>query len=108
MSPPIDAKAIVNPTLLVEVTSRSTEDYDRGDKLSHYKQIESCPTAPDASPLWNAGTPREHRVGSSATREGVSRSLWPSPTPPSPSTPCTTGSNSTPSERGESAPSSPG
>jgi Uma2 family endonuclease len=25
----------------VEVTSRSTEDYDRGDKLSHYKQIPS-------------------------------------------------------------------
>ena len=24
---------------LVEVTSRSTEDYDRGDKLSHYKQL---------------------------------------------------------------------
>lgn len=34
-----DANAVVNPTLLVEVTSRSTEDYDRGDKLSHYKQI---------------------------------------------------------------------
>ena len=25
----------------MEVTSRSTEDYDRGDKLSHYKQIPS-------------------------------------------------------------------
>jgi Uma2 family endonuclease len=36
-----DANALVNPTLLVEVTSRSTEDYDRGDKLSHYKQIDS-------------------------------------------------------------------
>jgi Uma2 family endonuclease len=35
----IDEHAIVNPTLLVEVTSRSTEDYDRGDKCSHYKQI---------------------------------------------------------------------
>lgn len=38
---PIDANAAVNPTLLVEVTSRSTEDYDRGDKLSHYKQLAS-------------------------------------------------------------------
>jgi Uma2 family endonuclease len=38
---PTDANAITNPTLLVEVTSRSTEDYDRGDKLSHYKQIPS-------------------------------------------------------------------
>jgi Uma2 family endonuclease len=35
----IDANAITNPTLLVEVTSKSTEDYDRGDKLSHYKQL---------------------------------------------------------------------
>lgn len=37
----IDRRAITNPILLVEVTSRSTEDYDRGDKLSHYKQIPS-------------------------------------------------------------------
>lgn len=37
----IDANAVINPTLLVEVTSTSTEDYDRGDKLSHYKQIPS-------------------------------------------------------------------
>jgi len=38
---PIDANAVVNPTLLVEVTSPSTEDYDRGDKLSHYRQLPS-------------------------------------------------------------------
>jgi Uma2 family endonuclease len=37
----IDAHALTNPLLLVEVTSRSTEDYDRGDKLSHYKQLSS-------------------------------------------------------------------
>lgn len=37
----LDANAITNPTVLVEVTSRSTEDYDRGDKLSHYKQLPS-------------------------------------------------------------------
>jgi Uma2 family endonuclease len=37
----IDAHAVINPTLLVEVTSSSTENYDRGDKLSHYKQIPS-------------------------------------------------------------------
>lgn len=39
--PAIDANAITNPILLVEVTSKSTEDYDRGDKLSQYKQIPS-------------------------------------------------------------------
>mgnify|MGYP001596871963 CR=1 FL=1 len=37
----IDRHAVTNPTVLVEVTSRSTEDYDRGEKLSHYKQ---CPS----------------------------------------------------------------
>lgn len=37
----IDKNALINPTLLVEVTSSSTEDYDRGEKLSHYKQ---CPS----------------------------------------------------------------
>lgn len=37
----IDPNAVTNPTMLVEVTSPSTEDYDRGDKLGHYKQLES-------------------------------------------------------------------
>lgn len=36
-----DAHAVTNPTVLVEVTSRSTEDYDRGEKLSQYQQIPS-------------------------------------------------------------------
>jgi Uma2 family endonuclease len=37
----IDRNAVTNPTLLVEVTSQPTEDYDRGEKLNHYKQ---CPS----------------------------------------------------------------
>lgn len=37
----IDDNAIVNPSVLVEVTSRTTEDYDGGDKLSDYKQLPS-------------------------------------------------------------------
>jgi Uma2 family endonuclease len=40
----IDSNAVTNPSIVVEVTSRSTEDYDRGDKLSHYKQIPSLRT----------------------------------------------------------------
>ena len=36
-----DSQALTNPVLLVEVTSPSTEDYDRGDKLSQYRQIPS-------------------------------------------------------------------
>jgi Uma2 family endonuclease len=38
---PIDGNALINPSLLVEVTSRSTEDYDRGEKLSHYQRLPS-------------------------------------------------------------------
>jgi Uma2 family endonuclease len=37
----LDSTAVVNPTVLVEVTSPSSKDYDRGEKLSHYKQLES-------------------------------------------------------------------
>lgn len=36
-----DANAVTNPTLLVEVTSPSTEEYDRGGKLSHYQRLPS-------------------------------------------------------------------
>jgi Uma2 family endonuclease len=32
---------VINPTVLVEVLSPSTEDYDRGEKLDHLKQIAS-------------------------------------------------------------------
>ena len=31
----------INPTLVAEVLSDSTEDYDRGEKLEHYKQVPS-------------------------------------------------------------------
>jgi Uma2 family endonuclease len=36
-----DALAVVNPVLLVEVTSNSTEEYDRGEKLRHYQHLPS-------------------------------------------------------------------
>ena len=36
---PDDSHAVVNPTVLVEVSSDSTESYDRGEKLKHYVQI---------------------------------------------------------------------
>lgn len=32
---------VSNPRVIVEVLSPSTEDYDRGEKLGHYKQIPS-------------------------------------------------------------------
>jgi Uma2 family endonuclease len=33
---------LLNPTVLVEVISDSTEAYDRGKKFEHYRQIPSC------------------------------------------------------------------
>jgi Uma2 family endonuclease len=32
---------LLNPTVIVEVLSRSTEAYDRGEKFAHYRRIES-------------------------------------------------------------------
>lgn len=36
-----DEHAVTNPTVIVEVSSRSTEEYDRGDKFEHYKRLPS-------------------------------------------------------------------
>ena len=36
---PEDPHSVTNPTLLVEVLSPSTEEYDRGEKFAHYKRI---------------------------------------------------------------------
>jgi Uma2 family endonuclease len=36
-----DEQAVTNPTVIVEVLSRSTEEYDRGDKFEHYKTVSS-------------------------------------------------------------------
>lgn len=36
-----DGLSVLNPTLLVEVLSPSTEEYDRGEKFAHYKRIPS-------------------------------------------------------------------
>ena len=38
---PEDHNAVTNPVLIVEVLSRGTEEYDRGDKFEHYKRIPS-------------------------------------------------------------------
>ena len=38
---PESATHVTNPKLVVEVLSPGTEDYDRGEKLEHYKQVPS-------------------------------------------------------------------
>jgi Uma2 family endonuclease len=37
----LDPLAVTNPTLIVEILSRSTEEYDSGDKFEHYKTFPS-------------------------------------------------------------------
>jgi Uma2 family endonuclease len=37
----INSDTLVNPTLLIEVLSHSTEQYDRGDKFEIYRQLNS-------------------------------------------------------------------
>lgn len=38
---PEDPNAALNPTVIIEVTSRSSENYDRGGKFAHYQRIAS-------------------------------------------------------------------
>jgi len=38
---PEDANSVTNPIVLVEITSKSTEKYDRGEKFEYYKQLAS-------------------------------------------------------------------
>lgn len=37
----VDQQSVTNPTLIIEVLSRSTEEYDAGDKFEHYKTLQS-------------------------------------------------------------------
>ena len=37
----IDSNALINPSVLVEVTSRSTEEYDRDEKTRQYQRLPS-------------------------------------------------------------------
>ena len=39
-----DPHAVTNPVLVAEITSSSTEDYDRGAKLAHYQSIVALQT----------------------------------------------------------------
>ena len=69
----IDPHAVTNPTILVEVTRNATEDYDRGEKLGHYKQFPSLIAVlvvshrrPQVTVVEREGsgwTQREHRAG---------------------------------------------
>jgi Uma2 family endonuclease len=74
---------VTNPRLLVEVTSDGTEEYDRGEKLEHYKRIPSLQAViivshRDAlvevwarSPGTEAWTRTEARSGQSAKVAGM-------------------------------------
>ncbi len=38
---PLDKDSLINPTVLFEVLSPTTEAYDRGEKWAHYRQLDS-------------------------------------------------------------------
>ena len=60
-----DPLAVTNPVLLVEVTSPSTEDYDRGEKLRNYKEL---PALREVLVVSHAGPMLElHRRGEGET-----------------------------------------
>jgi Uma2 family endonuclease len=76
-----DALAVTNPRVLVEVTSPSTEAYDRGAKLSCYKQLPSLqavlivshrePRVTVCQRTESTWVSLEARGGAQATFEGV-------------------------------------
>ena len=53
---PEDAQTLVNPVLVVEVLSPSTEAYDRGAKARHYQQLPSLAAASGCTLPSAAGT----------------------------------------------------
>jgi Uma2 family endonuclease len=78
---------VTNPRLLVEVTSNGTEEYDRGEKLEHYKRIPSLQAVVIVShrealvEVWSrlSGTDdwsrAEFRAGQTATVPGMACEL---------------------------------
>lgn len=65
----IDANALTNPSVIVEVTSRSTEDYDRGEKLAHYQRLPSLRAVLFVSHRERRVTVIERLAGGWASRE---------------------------------------
>ncbi len=78
---PEDGNTITNPSVVVEVLSPSTADYDRGDKLRHYQTIPSLKhvvlVAYDAPQIvvwtreadgWNSAT---YRAGAQAKLDAI-------------------------------------
>jgi len=59
---PASPTHVTNPKLIVEVLRPSTEDYDRNEKLEHYKRVPSLSTVvlidhrSERVELWSRGT----------------------------------------------------
>ncbi len=54
---PKDGMSLLNPVLLVEVLSKSTEPYDRGEKLAHYRRN---PSVREILIVWQSERRVEH------------------------------------------------
>jgi Uma2 family endonuclease len=81
----VDADAIVNPTVIVEVLSETSEAYDRGDKFRHYRRIQTLREyvlVSQTEPLvevWrregDAWRPREYGAGDEVRLESLDATL---------------------------------
>ncbi|HYC93324.1 MAG TPA: Uma2 family endonuclease [Thermoanaerobaculia bacterium] len=67
---PEDPNAVTNPALVIEVLSRSTEEYDRGDKFEHYKSVASLRQI-----LLVSSQERSIEVWTRGARDGWSRAI---------------------------------
>ncbi len=71
-----DGLAVVNPVVLIEVTSNSTEDYDRGEKLRQYQTLPSVQEIVFVSHRsQNLTRHRRERAGWTATEVGTGESV---------------------------------
>ena len=60
---PLDNNTVINPLIIVEVLSPSTEAYDRGAKFAHYKRLETLQVyvlVTQEQPLIQTYTRNEH------------------------------------------------
>ncbi len=63
-----NTETLLNPTLIVEVLSSSTEEYDRGDKFDNYTGI---PTLKEVLFLWQDEVRAEHRRRTGGGQWGI-------------------------------------
>ncbi|MEZ5042823.1 MAG: Uma2 family endonuclease [Saprospiraceae bacterium] len=73
-----DEEAIINPLIVVEVLSKSTESYDRGDKFYKYRQLDSIKEyllIDQEKPMVESFYKRENNIWEISRVSGLEKSL---------------------------------